>query len=61
MRSADPWHETRIYPEAFMEGLDMKNPLKPLKNEQGALGYLFAWFLGVPATVLILIFLIRGN
>lgn len=32
-----------------------------LGNQTGAVGYLVAWLLGVPATLLILIFLIRGH
>jgi hypothetical protein len=32
-----------------------------LKNEQGAIGYLLAWLLGVPASILLVIFLIRGT
>ena len=29
-------------------------------EEQGAVGYMLAWLLGVPASVLFLIFLLRG-
>ena len=29
-------------------------------NERGAVGYIVAWFLGVPAIVLFAIFLLRG-
>ncbi len=31
-----------------------------VQNEQGAIGYIVAWFLGIPASVLFLIFLVRG-
>jgi hypothetical protein len=31
-----------------------------VRNEEGAIGYIAAWFLGIPATVLFLIFLMRG-
>ncbi len=31
-----------------------------LANQEGAVGYLIAWLLGVPATLLIIIYLIRG-
>jgi len=31
-----------------------------LQTEQGAMGYIVLWFLGVPASVLFLIFLVRG-
>ena len=29
-------------------------------NERGAIGYMLAWFMGIPASVLFLIFLLRG-
>ena len=35
--------------------------LRLIKNEEGKLGYLIAWLLGVPSSVLLLIFLIRGH
>lgn len=38
----------------------MKN-LPVLKSQEGAIGYIVAWLLGVPASVLLLIFLIRGG
>lgn len=30
------------------------------QNEQGAIGYVLAWLLGVPASILFVIFLLRG-
>jgi hypothetical protein len=33
---------------------------KLLGNEEGAIGYLLAWFMGVPALVLFVIFVLRG-
>jgi|GEM_PF-871114 len=36
-------------------------PAKVVKNEKGAIGYIFAWLLGVPASILIVIFLLRGG
>jgi hypothetical protein len=33
---------------------------KRLDDEQGAIGYIFLWLLGVPASVLFIIFLMRG-
>jgi hypothetical protein len=30
------------------------------ENEQGAIGYILLWLLGVPASVLFLAFLLRG-
>lgn len=32
-----------------------------INNQQGKIGYLVAWVLGVPASVLFVIFLIRGG
>jgi hypothetical protein len=29
-------------------------------NEEGAVGYMLAWLMGVPASLLFLIFLLRG-
>ena len=31
-----------------------------VRNEDGAIGYIAAWILGIPASVLFLIFLMRG-
>lgn len=31
-----------------------------INNQQGRIGYLVAWMLGVPASLLFVIFLIRG-
>ena len=33
---------------------------KIINNQQGRIGYLVAWMLGVPASLLFVIFLIRG-
>ena len=38
----------------------MKNRLDRLKDEKGKIGYIILWLLGVPASVLVLIFLLRG-
>ena len=32
-----------------------------LMSQQGRIGYFIAWLLGVPASVLLVIFLIRGH
>ena len=34
---------------------------KILTSQRGAMGYVLAWMLGVPASVLFVIFLIRGH
>lgn len=34
---------------------------KVMQAEEGKIGYLVAWLLGVPSSVLLLIFLIRGH
>jgi hypothetical protein len=31
-----------------------------LLNQQGAIGYILAWLMGVPATLLLVIFVLRG-
>ena len=31
-----------------------------VNNEQGAIGYILAWFMGVPVVVLAIIFVLRG-
>ncbi|MGE3973567.1 MAG: hypothetical protein AB7F59_03475 [Bdellovibrionales bacterium] len=42
--------------------MDKNNKLlQRLSNIEGRIGYLIAWLLGVPASVLFLIFLIRGH
>src|SRR5688500_17493871 len=44
------------------EGVSMKIPpvLLRYQQQQGAIGYIFLWLLGVPASVLFVIFLLRG-
>jgi hypothetical protein len=39
----------------------MKNLREIVFNEEGRVGYLVAWLLGVPSSLLLLIFLIRGH
>jgi hypothetical protein len=39
-------------------GFEMR--LSHLKNESGKIGYIVLWLLGVPASLLLLIFLLRG-
>jgi hypothetical protein len=36
------------------------NRLSLITDEEGAIGYIFAWLLGIPASVLFVIFLLRG-
>jgi hypothetical protein len=43
-----------------MKKLGLAQRVELLKNEEGAIGYIVAWLLGVPASILLLIFLIRG-
>jgi hypothetical protein len=38
----------------------MKSEIKRLKDGTGAIGYIFLWLLGVPASVLFVVFLMRG-
>jgi hypothetical protein len=43
-------------------GGNMKTPMEYLrsKQEKGAVGYIILWLMGVPASVLCVIFLLRG-
>jgi len=34
--------------------------MRDLHDQKGKIGYIILWFLGVPASLLILIFLLRG-
>jgi hypothetical protein len=38
----------------------MKAWVERMRRKDGATGYMLAWFLGVPASLLVLIFLLRG-
>jgi hypothetical protein len=43
------------------EGADMKTMKERyLEKQDGAIGYMILWFMGVPASVLFAIFLLRG-
>lgn len=44
-----------------MKNSVIRTALKPLKSNEGRIGYIVAWLLGVPASLLLLIFLIRGH
>jgi hypothetical protein len=35
--------------------------MRLVKNQNGRVGYFIAWLLGVPASLLLVIFLIRGG
>jgi len=39
----------------------MNKAVASLMNQKGRIGYFIAWLLGVPASVLLVIFLIRGG
>ena len=43
-----------------MEGAAMKVSIERLRQKHGAVGYIFLWILGVPASILFVIFLMRG-
>jgi len=43
-----------------MKSLD-QNAFAILASQNGRIGYLIAWLLGVPASLLFVIFLIRGH
>jgi hypothetical protein len=38
----------------------MKNHFQNFKDEKGKIGYIILWLLGVPFSVLVLIFLVRS-
>lgn len=38
----------------------MKSLKELLKSQEGAIGYIIAWALGVPVSLLLVIFLLRG-
>lgn len=40
---------------------EVKVPATVLANEEGRIGYIIAWLLGVPAWLLLMIFLVRGH
>lgn len=50
----------RVDASVHAEGANMKARLERVREESGAMGYILLWALGVPASVLFLIFLMRG-
>ena len=47
--------------EHTVDGADMKPQLQRVyQQEKGAMGYILLWLMGVPASLLFLIFLMRG-
>ena len=54
------WH-CACRPELAISTCDEEElSMRDLKNQEGKIGYIILWFLGVPASILILIFLLRG-
>lgn len=58
--------DAHLTPEAFDESGDENSPKKRsatelIKNVNGRVGYALAWLLGVPAWILLLVFLVRGH
>lgn len=43
-----------------MQPRSVMNALIKYENQKGAIGYILGWLLGIPVSVLLLIFLIRG-
>ena len=39
----------------------LPNPMNCVSSESGRVGYIIAWLFGVPASLLFVIFLIRGH
>ena len=40
--------------------MNKEKRLWPASSEEGAIGYILLWLMGVPASILFLIFLLRG-
>ena len=40
--------------------IDMKSMIDRLRSEDGVAGYMLLWLMGVPASILFVIFLLRG-
>ena len=60
-RIDESWRITMLKAEAETTTLEERKTLRErLLAEDGAAGYIFLWFLGVPASVLFVIFLMRG-
>jgi hypothetical protein len=38
----------------------IKEEITPAAKQQGAVGYILAWLLGIPIPILLVIFLLRG-
>lgn len=51
--------ETNLNPE--LEVREETVPTAPFSNQSGRIGYIIAWLLGVPTSVLFVIFLLRGH
>jgi hypothetical protein len=48
------------YVRHIRSGLRFMRVPKPMKFQEGKIGYILLWLLGVPIPILILIFLLRG-
>jgi hypothetical protein len=44
----------------IINGFKQLRQLQELKRQEGAIGYIFAWLLGIPIPLLLLVFLLRG-
>jgi len=53
----DPSSVSLLLVEAAEEPMDLSGRLKDTK---GAIGYIVLWLMGIPASILFLIFLMRG-
>jgi hypothetical protein len=43
-----------------MEEAKLKTEIAPPGRQEGAIGYILAWLIGIPIPILLLIFLLRG-
>jgi hypothetical protein len=58
--SIDRWRLNLEQRGIIQEENPMKNRLQNFKDEKGKIGYIILWLLGVPFSILVLIFLVRS-
>ena len=54
--------DKKSFVEIWLEEWRKKHaPLSVVMNAEGKIGYLLAWFLGVPVWILLLVFIVKGG
>jgi len=51
-------HPAKAY--SLVAGGNMKHLKKILQSEDGKMGYIIAWLIGIPIPILLLVFFLRG-